>query len=388
MSTAQARDPSAPTPTPVSARVPALDALRGFALLGIALVNLPWIASSRSLMTLLGREELRAALHPLDLVAASFVELGCEGRFYPIFAALFGVGVGVIGGRGLRPHTQRALALVAMGALHASFGWWGDILLDYGVVALLLTPLLPGPAKWSWLLVAISLAAALVASHFYDGWYSPDTAAERAAADAMAAAEAQVYGGGGFVEVTALRIEALSMYFDPWNWSYRLNTVACAAAGLALQRAGLARRPEDFVHHLPKLALGFGALGVALSLGIAWWTPLYVVAGDALAMAYASLFLWLALRGKLGAALGAMAVVGRLSLSHYLFQTLVFTSLAYGYGAALYDRLGPALSVAISLSVWALGAALALGWQRRWGRGPMERLLRALTYAGARPGAG
>ncbi len=365
---------------PPADRSRSIDALRGLALLGIALVNVPWIGFRHSLGALLFDDARRSALPIHDLAAALFVEGLCEGRFYPIFGALFGVGMGIVLAKDGAVHARRMLALLIFGVLHASFGWWGDILTNYALVGLAVWPLWRLRPR---ALVAIALGfvvAATLASMQWDDWMGPQSAERAAELEAYAAREAAIYGRGSFADISAHRARELLSYFATWQISYRLNVFACVIAGLAIERAGLRARVADRSLAIGRIAVASLCAGVVIAPLSALWTPLYVIGGDVLGAGYALGVLWLVERGKLAAAVGPLVAVGRVALSAYLLQTLAFTLFFYGYGLGMYGRIGPAAGVALAGAVFAIETALAVVWLSRFERGPMEALWRRVAY--------
>ena len=124
-------------PTTERQRHVILDALRGLALMGIALANFPEFA----LWTFLSSEQ-QAAMPTayIDEIVRFLQYLVVDGKFYSIFSILFGIGFSLIMERhGLRLFVRRMLILVIIGFLHLMFIWSGDILLLYAVGGLLLT---------------------------------------------------------------------------------------------------------------------------------------------------------------------------------------------------------------------------------------------------------
>ncbi len=83
-------------------------------------------------------------------------------------------------------------------------------------------------------------------------------------------------------------------------------------------------------------------------------------------------------RGR--AALAPLAGVGRLALTVYLTQTLMFTTLFYGYGFGQTFRLGPGAVTAWAVVIFAVQVVVCQWWSRRFRFGPMEWLWRSLTY--------
>ena len=108
-----------------------LDALRGLALLGIALANFPEFA----LWTFLSADEKQAmATAGIDSVVRYLQYLLVDGKFYSIFSLLFGVGFSLILSRHpVSLFVRRMLILAVIGFCHLMFIWSGDILLLYAV---------------------------------------------------------------------------------------------------------------------------------------------------------------------------------------------------------------------------------------------------------------
>lgn len=367
-------------PTEPRARQLAIDALRGWALVGIAIVNVPWIGFRESIPALLWNDASRAALSPLDLGAALFVEGLCEGRFYPIFSALFGFGTGLLLDRGLATYARRIAALFVFGALHATFGWYGDVLLNYacaGLVLALFARLGPRPL---FAIAAALFVATQIVSFLYDDWFGPLTPERVAEHASYVESELRAYRDGGFVSISEHRFREMLAYFADYNWSYRLNVLAMATLGLAIERTGAHARLDALRPRVGGLALALLAAGVALSLALALVPSLYIVAGDVLAGGYALGFLWLALGPRAARWAAPFAAVGRTALTCYLVQTLCFTLFFYGYGLAMYGALGPAQGVALAVGVYAGESFVASLWLRRFEYGPFEWAWRALTY--------
>lgn len=144
--------PPSPAPfTPVaeSQRIEALDVVRGFALLGIFLMNIEWF--SRPITTL--GEGMPRGLTGLDWLASWFIAYFVQGKFWTIFSLLFGMGFAVMLVRAERAgreftkiYLRRILALAVFGAVHYIYLWEGDILFSYAVGALALLIVLYGRA--------------------------------------------------------------------------------------------------------------------------------------------------------------------------------------------------------------------------------------------------
>jgi uncharacterized protein len=146
------------TPVPADQRIPALDVVRGFALLGIFLMNIEWF--SRPIGTM--DQGMPRNLDTINWLASYFVSYFVQGKFWTIFSLLFGMGFAIMLVRAERAgrdfvalYLRRILALAVFGAVHYIYLWPGDILFSYAVAAGALLIVLYGRAKY----ILISFAA-------------------------------------------------------------------------------------------------------------------------------------------------------------------------------------------------------------------------------------
>ena len=156
MDTASATEPLTTPPGPApfspvheSQRIEALDVVRGFALLGIFLMNIEWF--NRPIASF--GEGMPRGLTGLDWIASWFIAYFVAGKFWTIFSLLFGMGFAVMLVRAERAgreftkiYLRRILALAVFGAVHFLYVWEGDILFSYAVGALALLIVLYGRA--------------------------------------------------------------------------------------------------------------------------------------------------------------------------------------------------------------------------------------------------
>ena len=130
------------SPVKTSERFVILDALRGFALLGICMANFPEF----SLYTFLLPETVAAMPTAVaDRITRYLLYIFVDGKFYTLFSLLFGIGFSIIirnaerkGANGFRIFYRRMGMLLLFGFLHLMFIWSGDILMLYALLGLLL----------------------------------------------------------------------------------------------------------------------------------------------------------------------------------------------------------------------------------------------------------
>ena len=149
---------AAMAPIAATQRIEALDVVRGFALLGIFLMNIEFF--NRPFASF--NEGMPRNLSGVDWLASWFVAYFVQGKFWTIFSLLFGMGFAVMmvraeqAGREFTPvYLRRVLALAVFGALHFIFLWDGDILFSYAVAALMLMVVLYGRPRPLLLAIAV-----------------------------------------------------------------------------------------------------------------------------------------------------------------------------------------------------------------------------------------
>jgi uncharacterized membrane protein YeiB len=146
------------TPVRGNERIQALDVVRGFALIGIFLMNIEYFNRALSSIEL----GLPATMTGADWLAGWLIYNFVQGKFWTMFSFLFGMGFAVMLTRAeraernfLRPYLRRIAALAVFGVLHHIFIWSGDILFSYAVGAVGLLILLFG----DWKLILLALLA-------------------------------------------------------------------------------------------------------------------------------------------------------------------------------------------------------------------------------------
>ncbi len=170
--------PPAPAPPlapfkPIAAaeRIEALDVVRGFALLGIFLMNIE--VFNRFFGDIFGRG-IPPEAQGLDWAATFFVNFFVQGKFWTIFSTLFGMGFAVMlvrAEKAGRPFVQvylrRILGLAVFGSVHYIFIWDGDILVSYSVAALMLMLVLYGKPRLYLALIGLCVGLGFLAQPFF-----------------------------------------------------------------------------------------------------------------------------------------------------------------------------------------------------------------------------
>lgn len=380
-----------------------LDALRGFALLGIALMNVEFFTTPLADMGNGVEPGQGTPDHAVDWLIYVLV----QGKFWGLFSLMFGMGFVLMldrahaaGTRFVPTYLRRCLGLLVIGLAHALLVWAGDILLMYALGALVLLLLFRNADSRSMLAWGIALWAApvglLVVSGLALVLAGPELADTLELAPAymeqLRARELAAYSGGSWVEATATRLEFLYRTL-PDQLVVLSMLVGVFLVGGWLVRSGAVLDPDAHRVRLLRLAAAGGVVGAVLTAVSLRLTASPMLAGTGegvlamglhlagalpLAVAYAAGFLLLAVRP--GSPLGVMAPAGRMALTHYLLQSLVGTWLFYGHGLGLWGEVGRAGQVAGVLVFFALQVAASHWWLARFRQGPVEWAWRVLTY--------
>ena len=371
-------------------RVGALDALRGFALFGILVVNLPFFAHP---IYNFGAQSI--APDYADKIFEWLISFGFELKFYVLFSFLFGYGLAVqlarAGERGenLAPRYFRRLSgLFVLGAVHAIFLFFGDIIIGYALLGCVLWLVRDWqPRKLLKLAGALVCLAALTNIGLV--WLAisfPQSDAETL----RLADEARRAYLGTFAESVNQRVQDWMIAFVFISFVNFPTALAMFALGLA---AGKIRFFENFARHRPTVnrILSFAlVVGIAGNFAFASFvgTNRFLIDAAVFALtafaAPALTFCYVVgiLRLHTGFAkfFTALQTAGKMSLTNYMLQSLVCGFLFNGYGLGWYDRVGAAAGFALAAGIFLFQIAFSVWWLSRFRFGFDEWLLRSWTY--------
>lgn len=404
-----------PAPVPPENRILTIDILRGFALLGILLVNMELFNGSFAAAV----ASLNQPATVLDQVAGWFIAFFCEGKFYSIFSFLFGLGMmlqfGRAEGRGghwIAIWLRRMAVLLLIGLIHAYFIWVGDVLILYSVLGVALLLWRKARPRTLLIWVFVFLLVPLVVNAALLGLVGMGQAAigeqamaqtfdEQLGAYRIMAAEADhMYATGSYWEVTMQRALDMNLVFFALPFM-AFNVLAMMLLGLY---AGKRRIFESIPDHLPMIRrvwLWSLVIGVVGNFLYAYFgetatrippSPQYIVSlagqtfgAPALALFYMTSLTMLAERVIWRRRLAPLAYVGRMALTNYLLQSIICTTIFYGYGLALYGQIGAAAGIVLSVAIYLLQVLFSRWWLHHFRYGPMEWLWRTLTYGHRQP---
>jgi uncharacterized protein len=383
------------TTTPTRDLAP--DVLRGFALMGIVLVNVAYFATD----PLLGAtgEWLRGAG---NTIAAFLVWTLAQGKFYLLFSFLFGYSSQYLvkGDPANRPRwIARALTLLLFGAFHVVLLWNGDILFGYGLLALPFAALLfrrdATLWRWAWgtYLAFAALQALLVA-----GLWLAERAGEPLDAMGGPTALVDVLRDGTYLASIPARIEVWAATFPSsmvlqGGYAFAMFLLGLVAARAKALRVGGPLRSRRL------MAWGFG-LGLPIQALTAWAAIANELGGatsETVAVGAIALNLTTApllSAGYVGAILHLlerrpawiawMRYPGQMSLTTYLLQSAVLATVFGPWGLGLFQRLDYGVAVLVAAATYLALAGLARVVLGRFRQGPMEWVMSEGTKRWAR----
>lgn len=375
-------------------RIDILDILRGFAIFGILAVNIAGMAGP---VWLPGYTP--PALPWYDEVAEALVNFLALGKFYVIFSFLFGLGFSIQmaraeeKGKDLRSFYPRRLwVLFALGLLHSTFFFIGDILRHYALLGLLLMAFRKRSDKtllvWAGVFMAINfITLGLMGGPL--GGSGGDLPKEMAGILPMAR---DVYTNGHMYQVALFQVGASLFSFVIVFMTQGGTVMALFLLGLLAGRSQFFQRLPEHQQLLKTLFLWGLVLGVSLNAAfilfaeIPWVSTFFWALGaPVLGGAYIAGLCLLRLHPTGSKWVAPLGNVGRMALTNYLMHSLIGALLFNGYGLGFYEQVGAAGLWGVTILIFLIQIPLSGWWLSRFRFGPMEWLWRSMTYRQRQP---
>ena len=419
---------SAFAPVRAEERISSLDTLRGFALLGILLMNIVGFGLHNAYDNPL----VAGGAEGWNLAAWVTMHILAEGKMRCLFSMVFGAGVVLLPGRAEERGAgggaadiflRRNLWLMLFGIFHAYLLWYGEILYPYGLCALALYPFRKLPAR-TLVLIGAVMVLGIAAANGLNGYLAMDTLKRGAEAEQLARAgtkltaeqeeakkkreemlkedhpspeeveKANKQWRGSLWEVLKIRGKIV------WRWHnlayYHVlyfDLFSMMFLGMGFYKLGIfsAARPAKFY---ALLALGGYAFGVPVNSFTAWTivksgfdlptrlfcSTVYDVGRLSIALAHLAVLMLLCQKGWFGFLLRPLTAIGQTALSNYILHSLVCATLFTGVGFGLFGRLQRYELYFVVLTIWAVQMMISPMWLKRYRFGPLEWCWRSLTY--------
>ncbi len=373
-------------------RVRVIDSIRGFCLLGILIANMLIFQHG-----MYGQDKL-SLFNPtsLDTIVYQVLNITFVGSFVPIFMFLFGYSLYKLREslvqRNLKPKwplVRRFLMLIVLGLMHILLLWEGDILVFYGGVGFAL--LLFVKRKPKTLIIWGILLSLVIPGLSYN--INKTTAAEETQMQEYVTKSIEIYGEGTYSEIAQFRLTEDPFGLPPGAMIILLILFAPIVL-IPTFLFGIAAANKQWFHNPRRerrryvwgtatlLPLGLGFKSIAILQPDSPWSGVFRAAGGQL-LGFGYIFalaLVLSYVSKRSRLVSAFEAIGRMSITNYLMQTVICTTLFYGYGLGWFGQISILNGFLLALLIYAMQAVLTSLLLRWFKNGPFERLLRMWTY--------
>ena len=391
-------------------RVVALDVLRGFALLGILVMNIQFFAMPGA-----------AYMNPLaygDLTGANWLvwfigHVFFDSKFMTIFSLLFGAGIvlfstrGEAKGRGATLHYRRMFWLLVIGLVHAYAIWAGDILVLYaicGMLVYLLRRLDAVPLIGIGVLALVAGSGIWLLMAWSVQFWPPEAVAKIVSEDWLPPAEnlareIAIYRGSWWTQMqervpTSLAFQTMLLVM--WGlW----RAGGLMLIGMGLYKLGIVtgERSPSFYARMSAIGLAGGLplilIGVSRNFAANWAFSYSFFAGSQfnywgsllLSGGFIGLVMLAVRTGALPPLTTRLAAVGRMAFTNYLMHSIICTTIFYGHGLGLFGRVSRLGQAAVVAGIWIFQLIVSPIWLRHFHFGPFEWLWRSLTYGERQP---
>ena len=382
-----------------------LDALRGFALLGICLANFPEFG----LYSFLESEAYEAMpTATIDYIVKYFLYIFIDGKFYTIFSLLFGVGFSIIlennrqrGTNGLKVFYRRMVVLFLIGLAHLIFVWSGDILMLYALVGMTLPfftklkdktilicalgfLILPVIIDYVCQFIGVYLSAKLVEWQ----WLLCDRFGITEANFAYWLHDATSYRDI-FKFLLMGAVERMQEFVDGNRY---FKVLGLFLIGFYIGRNRMFAKLNNLIPILKRICLIGLCLGLPLS-GLYAWSAMngkpfgfgthslfYFISVYLTSFGYISAFTLLYLKSREGQLWKVLSFPGRMALTNYIGQSILGTIIFYGVGFGLGAYIGLVYIEIIAICVFTIEILWSMGWLNYFRFGPLEWIWKCITY--------
>lgn len=388
-----------------SERIVSIDLLRGFAVLGILIMNI-------QSFSMVGAAYLNPTawgdLTGLNKWVWIFSNLIADSKFMSIFSMLFGVGIILFTERALakgkragRLHYRRNFWLFVFGMVHAYLIWYGDILVAYSLCAFFAFVFRKLKPKTLFIYsilffivpIIFTIGSGMTIQYWPEESYNqnlqswlPNTETIEAELTAMR---------GNWIEQMDKRVPgSIFMQTFLFFWQTFWRVMSMMLLGMALYKWGIitAQKSKSFYIKMSLIGLGLGYLlsgiGIIQNYSHNWSMDFSMFAGTmfnyigsvSTALGYIALVMLLSKSISGTGFKSLISNVGKMAFTNYLFMSILCTFIFYGHGLGLFGKVERSAQILIVLAIWITIIVLSHFWLKAYRYGPLEWVWRVLTY--------
>ena len=396
------------TPVDDTERINSLDVLRGFALLGILVMNI-------QAFSMVGAAYMNPTAYG-DLTGANYwvwyvSHLLFDQKFMALFSALFGAGIVLMwrraeakSRRATGLHYRRTFWLMVFGLVHAYGVWAGDILFVYSLCALWVFWLKRRSPKALIIIGAIVLMVSpvlMMTAGLSVPWWPQEDVEQMMVGwqptPEQIAEEVANYQGGWSDQGRSRVKVAVGTHTEAFIYWAFWRASGLMIVGMALFKIGFFS--AELSDQIYKRCIGISFLGLPIlvysvhqNFASAWsierffFSQVYnYFASLLVSLGYASAIMLICKYGLLTKVTSGLANVGRMALTNYLLHTIIATTIFYGHGLGYFGQVSRAGQILIVCGIWAFQIPFSAWWLKRFRFGPFEWLWRTLSYMKQQP---
>ena len=383
-------------------RITSLDLLRGFALLGILIMN---IISFSNVGVGYINPTLGAGLDGYNGWIHGFSHLFADMRFMSLFSILFGAGVLLFSDRiekkelsASKYHYKRMFWLFVFGMMHAYLIWMGDILVSYAICGSIVFLLRKKSLKTLYIIGGISFVVPTLFS-MMTYFFTPQAELQEIFAfwtpsTEELTTEITAYTGSYIDQMTPRSAGAFELQTFLFLIETMWRVIAMMLLGMILYRTGIltASRNRSSYSRLAFIGLSLGlvisAMGLYRSYELDWegiWSMnvghhYTYIASLCMALGYIGVIMLWDKSSFLPGLQARFRAVGRMAFTNYILMSLICTFIYYGHGLGLLGTMDRLETSFVVLGIWVFLLAYSLPFIKRFNQGPLERLWRKLSY--------
>ena len=383
-------------------RIHSLDLIRGFAVLGILIMN---ITSFSQINIAYMNPTIGAGLQGYNKYFHGFNYIFADTRFMSIFSMLFGAGMVLFtqrieakGKRVATLHFKRMFWLLLFGLIHAYFIWVGDILVAYAICGSLVFFFRKKSIR-TLFIMAVILFLVPISLNFMTYYGMPKDALESTFAffypsTEQIALETKIMQGS-YLDQMPLRLEnAIGLQTIVFMIEIFWRTSAMMLFGMILYRKGILSADKSTAYYKKMIWVGF-VPGLILSiigldqLYASEWSGAYVMniganykflSGLFMASSYIGLLIWIYKKGIFKKLQNRLQATGRMAFTNYIGMSVICTLIFNGHGLGLFGTFDRLQQFVIVIGIWVTMLIISPLVLKKFQYGPLEWLWRKLTY--------
>ncbi|MGK9045007.1 DUF418 domain-containing protein [Mammaliicoccus vitulinus] len=369
-------------------RIFSIDALRGFSLLGILMMNILTFAYPYQIINPF--EFFQHQDGALFKISSLFI----VASFYPIFAFLFGYGLSMMyqnsieKGLDYYPMIIRRLSfLLLLGVIHGIFIFYGDILATYallGFIAIIFVRLKP-----QYSLVALSIGfSILILLYILPIVLLQDvTQVENFVGIQELERVNNILASADYLSIVGFNLKYFGLYISNIILIGPFSILPIILFGIYAQQTNWLNKIRNHKNLYTVIGLVIFVLGLAIKMiqiilegSMSSQLISQMLGGPIVALSYIIFFVLLCESATARKILNPLQYIGKLSLTAYISQSVICIIIFYGIGFNFYGKLPVFTIYTMSIVIYAVQLLLSYLYLKRFKQGPLEKIWRKVTY--------